>query len=151
MTKESKRPSKGLLALPEFKSREEEAEWFDRNRDRLVNIVFKYGQVTAPRRVATKQLTMRIPVADIEQAQAIAAKQDVGYQTVLKQAIRAGLKRAGLTIAGSFSRPRNCVRNGLPPFCVEHIPAGQWPTAPQRVSPGCDFCVGGNCLSECGR
>jgi hypothetical protein len=34
-------------------------------------------------------------IADLEQAQEIAEKTGVGYQTVLKQAIRRGLKRAG--------------------------------------------------------
>jgi len=33
--------------------------------------------------------------ADLERAQQIAKKTGVGYQTVLKQAIREGLKRAG--------------------------------------------------------
>jgi hypothetical protein len=44
---------------------------------------------------ATRAISIRLPVADIERAQKIAARRGVGYQTVLKQAIRAGLKRAG--------------------------------------------------------
>ena len=41
---------------------------------------------------ATRAISIRLPIADVERAQEIAAKQGIGYQTVLKQAIRAGLK-----------------------------------------------------------
>ena len=43
---------------------------------------------------ATRAISIRLPIADIERAQEIAAKQGIGYQTVLKQAIRTGLKKA---------------------------------------------------------
>ena len=44
---------------------------------------------------ATQAISLRVPVADIEAAKRIAAKRGVGYQTVLKQAIRDGLGRTG--------------------------------------------------------
>ena len=47
------------------------------------------------RQKATRAISIRVPIADLEQAQRIAEKTGVGYQTVLKQAIREGLKRAG--------------------------------------------------------
>jgi predicted DNA binding CopG/RHH family protein len=47
------------------------------------------------RRNATRSISIRVPIADLEQAQEIADKTGVGYQTVLKEAIREGLKRAG--------------------------------------------------------
>jgi hypothetical protein len=47
------------------------------------------------KRNATRSISIRLPIADLEQAQQIARKTGVGYQTVLKQAIREGLKRAG--------------------------------------------------------
>ena len=47
------------------------------------------------KRNATRAISIRIPIADLEHAQQIAEKTGVGYQTVLKQAIRDGLKRAG--------------------------------------------------------
>ena len=47
------------------------------------------------KRNATRSISIRVPIADLEQAQKIAEKTGVGYQTVLKQAIREGLKRAG--------------------------------------------------------
>ena len=47
------------------------------------------------KRNATRSISIRVPIADLEQARQIAEKTGVGYQTVLKQAIRDGLKRAG--------------------------------------------------------
>lgn len=44
---------------------------------------------------ATRAISIRVPIADLEQAQRIAKAAGVGYQTVLKQAIREGLKKAG--------------------------------------------------------
>ena len=42
---------------------------------------------------ATKAISIRLPVADLERAQHIAAKEGIGYQTVLKRAIRVGLRK----------------------------------------------------------
>ena len=42
---------------------------------------------------ATKAISIRLPVVDLERAQQIAAKEGTGYQTVLKRAIHAGLKK----------------------------------------------------------
>jgi len=47
------------------------------------------------KRNATRSISIRIPIADLEEARRIAGKTGVGYQSVLKQAIREGLKRAG--------------------------------------------------------
>ena len=44
---------------------------------------------------ATRPISIRIPIADLERAKQIAEKAGVGYQAVLKKAIRDGLKRAG--------------------------------------------------------
>jgi len=44
---------------------------------------------------ATRSISIRVPIADLEQARRIAEQAGIGYQTVLKQAIREGLKRAG--------------------------------------------------------
>ena len=44
---------------------------------------------------ATRAISIRIPIADLERAKRVAEETGVGYQTVLKQAIRDGLKRAG--------------------------------------------------------
>ncbi|HEX3661813.1 MAG TPA: hypothetical protein VHU89_10305 [Acidobacteriaceae bacterium] len=44
---------------------------------------------------ATRPVSIRIPVADLERARAIAQKKGIGYQSVVKEAIREGLKRVG--------------------------------------------------------
>ena len=44
---------------------------------------------------ATRPVSIRLSVADIELAKNIASKRGLGYQTVLKEAIRYGLKRTG--------------------------------------------------------
>jgi hypothetical protein len=44
---------------------------------------------------ATRAISIRIPIADLERAKRIADETGVGYQTVLKRAIREGLRRAG--------------------------------------------------------
>jgi hypothetical protein len=44
---------------------------------------------------ATRPVSIRLPVADIELAKDIASKRGTGYQTVLKAAIHRGLRRAG--------------------------------------------------------
>lgn len=44
---------------------------------------------------ATRAISLRIPIADLEHAKRIAEETGVGYQTVLKEAIRDGLKKAG--------------------------------------------------------
>ncbi len=44
---------------------------------------------------ATHPISIRIPIADLERAKRIAEETGVGYQTVLKRAIRLGLQKAG--------------------------------------------------------
>jgi hypothetical protein len=44
---------------------------------------------------ATRAISLRVPIADLERAKQIAEKTGVGYQTVLKQAIHEGLRKAG--------------------------------------------------------
>lgn len=44
---------------------------------------------------ATRAISIRIPIADLERAKRVAEETGVGYQVVLKRAIREGLKRAG--------------------------------------------------------
>ena len=42
----------------------------------------------------TKAVSLRIPLADLEAAKALAQKKGTGYQTVLKEIIHEGLRRA---------------------------------------------------------
>jgi hypothetical protein len=43
---------------------------------------------------ATRPVSIRLSIADIELARKIASRRGTGYQTVIKEAISAGLKRA---------------------------------------------------------
>jgi len=47
---------------------------------------------------ATRAISIRISIADLERARRIAEKTGVGYQAVLKRAIREGLKKTGDTV-----------------------------------------------------
>ncbi len=44
---------------------------------------------------ATRPISIRLPIEDVERAKKIAASKGIGYQTVLKQAIRKGLPKTG--------------------------------------------------------
>lgn len=44
---------------------------------------------------ASRAISIRLPVADLEKAKEIAERTGIGYQTVIKRAIRKGLRKAG--------------------------------------------------------
>jgi hypothetical protein len=50
--------------------------------------------VERARKTMTQAVSLRIPKGDIEAAKRIAERKGVGYQTVLKEAIREGLRHA---------------------------------------------------------
>ncbi|MGB9454576.1 MAG: hypothetical protein WCB12_00910 [Bryobacteraceae bacterium] len=106
--------------VPRFESEAEEADWYAtphgrRQTQREFARALKDGTlirsagsnlsrtgskvlerlIAQAKRNATRPISIRVPIADLEEAQQIARKTGVGYQTVLKQAIRKGLKRAG--------------------------------------------------------
>ncbi len=108
--------------VPHFKSEKEEADWMQspagkRHSERTYAKAKREGTLvkgptnvtpTDPavleelvNRVRAKQqakltqaVSLRLTVADIEAAKRVAAKTGVGYQTVLKEIIGAGLKHA---------------------------------------------------------
>jgi hypothetical protein len=105
---------------PKFKSEADEANWYAtpqgrRQTQREFARALRTGTLirspgskiakTGPKRLqeimeqakqnATRSISIRIPIADLEEAQRIAEKTGIGYQSVLKQAIRKGLKRTG--------------------------------------------------------
>ena|SRR6266542_3189543 len=105
--------------MPSFKTEAEEADWYatpagrqqtQREFERAIkdgSLMVNPAGLNVPRtdakmlaellgrakERATQAISLRVPVADIEAAKKIAAKHGVGYQTVLKQAIREGLKK----------------------------------------------------------
>jgi len=106
--------------VPRFKSEAEEADWYAtpegrRQTQREYVRAVRAGSLsrspgmkaakTNPKALqqlmeqakerATRAISIRIPIADLERAERIAEETGVGYQTVLKRAIREGLKKAG--------------------------------------------------------
>jgi len=106
--------------VPKFKSDREEAGWYatpqgHRETQREFARALKAGKLsrseglkvkrTDPKILeelmerakenATRAISIRIPIMDLERAKRIAEETGAGYQTVLKQAIREGLKKAG--------------------------------------------------------
>lgn len=109
-----------LINVPNFKSETEEADWYStphgrQQTQREFARALKDGTLirsdgakiakTSPKVLqqlleqakenATRAISIRLPIVDLEQAQRIARKTGVGYQTVLKKAIREGLRKAG--------------------------------------------------------
>jgi predicted DNA binding CopG/RHH family protein len=81
--------------IPEFSSDEEEIAWLDKNHERLGRLAEKHGLlVRFGHKEPTQQISIRLPVRDIEQAKKIATRNKENYQTVLKRAVRAGLIKA---------------------------------------------------------
>jgi predicted DNA binding CopG/RHH family protein len=86
--------------IPKFKSEAEEAAWWDANEDYIVERLKRHGRVVGPLKIKqvdppTKAISLRLPLEDLQQAQAIAKQKGIGYQTVLKEAIRKGLRKTG--------------------------------------------------------
>lgn len=79
-----------VIDTPEFRSEAEEAAWWDRHQDLIADLLLKHGRRGA---VPTKSISVRLPVTDIERARKLAAKRDVGYQTVIKTLLHDALKR----------------------------------------------------------
>ncbi len=112
--------SRKSINAPNFKSDAEEADWYAtpegrRQTQREFARALRAGTLTrsAGRKVtktdrktlerlmeqarerATRAISIRISIADLERAKRIAEQTGIGYQTVLKRAIRKGLKKAG--------------------------------------------------------
>jgi predicted DNA binding CopG/RHH family protein len=83
--------------VPEFHSDEEELAWLDKNHERLAQLVEKHGvKVKLTLKEPTQQISIRLPVRDIERAKKIAARAKTNYQTILKRAVRSGLDQGTL-------------------------------------------------------
>jgi predicted DNA binding CopG/RHH family protein len=79
-----------LVDAPEFRSEAEEAEWWDRHRGLIADLLIKHGRRGA---VPTKNVSVRLPVTDIERARKLAGKRGVGYQTLIKTLLHEALKK----------------------------------------------------------
>lgn len=88
---------KSTLKVPEFKSDEEELAWLEKNHQRLAEIAQKHGTIVQfVKKEPTQQISIRVPVRDIEMAKKIGAKQNESYQSVMKRALRSGLANVSL-------------------------------------------------------
>jgi predicted DNA binding CopG/RHH family protein len=79
-----------LVDAPEFRSEAEEAAWWDQNQGLIADLLIKHGRRGA---VPTKNVSMRLPVSDIERARKLAEKRGVGYQTLIKTLLHEALKK----------------------------------------------------------
>jgi hypothetical protein len=105
------------LKIPKFSSEKEESKWWFEHRDELERAFLRAAQegrlkqgpeilrrlglaeqthlVARGRRspLPTRSITIRLPVADIDRAAAIARERGVGYQTVIKTLLHEALNR----------------------------------------------------------
>jgi hypothetical protein len=82
------------LNLPDFKSEAEEAAWWDANADVMFERAKKYGHSAPPLNVVpTVPISIRVDEDILQRAKDIGRKRNQPYQRVLKEAMRAGLKK----------------------------------------------------------
>jgi predicted DNA binding CopG/RHH family protein len=84
--------------MPKFKSEAEEAAWWDENPDFIAaqfQKASKEGRVVRglPGRGATRSVTIRLAVDDVETAQAAAKRLGLPYQTYIKSVLHQVLER----------------------------------------------------------
>lgn len=88
---------------PKFKSEAEEAEWWDQNPEFIADQFEKAareGRILRglPGRGATRSVTIRLAVKDVEIAQTLAAKMGLPYQTYIKTVLHQALERKGKAV-----------------------------------------------------
>jgi predicted DNA binding CopG/RHH family protein len=79
-----------LVNAPEFRSEAEEAAWWDQNQELIADLLIKHGRRGA---VPTKNISVRLPVSDIERARRLAEERGIGYQTLIKTLLHEALKK----------------------------------------------------------
>jgi predicted DNA binding CopG/RHH family protein len=84
--------------IPNFKSEEEEAAWWDAHPEVITELFLKAKKEGKIKKLpvvrgATKPITIRLPLADIETAQEIAERRGVPYQTFIKGLLHQALAR----------------------------------------------------------
>ena len=79
-----------VVDAPSFRSEAEEVEWWDQHQDLIADLLLKHGRRGA---VPTKNISVRLPITDIERARKLAEKRGVGYQTLIKTLLHEALKK----------------------------------------------------------
>ena len=115
MPTKSERPK-----APKFETEAEEAKWWDDHRamvDRELLKAIRDGTAqrgTAQRLVReareSKNITLRIPVADIARARRLSAKKGLGYQTFMKMLLHEALSHEEAGDVRSKNRRRRIIR-----------------------------------------
>ena len=95
--------------LADCRTEAEEAQWFEENQDRLLELFEKARKEGTLRRSArgigitiskrtgnpvkppSQKVMLRIPTDDLQRARKLAAKKGLGYQTYMKMLLREGL------------------------------------------------------------
>ena len=83
---------------PRFRSEREEAEWWDAHPEVITALFLKAQKEGKIKRLpvvrgATRSVTIRVPIADIEAAREIAEKRGLPYQTYIKGLLHQALER----------------------------------------------------------
>ena len=91
------------LIVPKFETEAEEAQWWDDHmdvvEDNLMEAIEKGTAHTGgPARVLqerreSEEITIRVPIADIERAREQAERKGLGYQTYIKMLLHEALER----------------------------------------------------------
>ena len=90
------------IAIPKFKSERDEAQWWDAHPE-VVTALFlkakKEGRLERLPRIrgATKSVTIRMPITDLETAREIADKRGLPYQAFIKSLLHQALERESKT------------------------------------------------------
>ena len=105
------------ITVPKFGSEAEEAKWWDAHMgDVESNLVEGIRKHTAKRggplraiqeRRESKNITIRVALADIERARVLAAGKGIGYQTFMKILLKEALDReSGAVLRGTKAKSR---------------------------------------------
>jgi predicted DNA binding CopG/RHH family protein len=86
------------IPIPKFKSEKEEAAWWDAHPEVITALFLRAKKEGKIKRLpvvrgATRSVTIRMPIADIETAQEIAEKRGLPYQTYVKGLLHRALER----------------------------------------------------------
>jgi predicted DNA binding CopG/RHH family protein len=81
-----------------FKSEKEEAQWWDAHPDVITELFVQAKKEGKLKRLpvfrgATKSVTIRMPIVDIESAQRLAEQRGLPYQTYIKGLLHRALER----------------------------------------------------------
>ena len=81
--------------IPKFANERDEAKWWDAHPEvatRLLKRALRQGSARRPAK-ATRIVTMRIPIRDLEAAQRLAGRKGLPYQTYMKMLLHQAIEK----------------------------------------------------------